>query len=144
MPRRELGQFVEKPRAAAIVDVRRALAGTALADDEPPRRLSFSWCTPGISLGLRGIVEGAEIAVRLNDGRVFVGALSRVHKDVLCVRPWGGRGRRFGRASIAAAAVLGPHRWVEAQAVRQRQARGEPALIVRAIPGTTPWKTGLP
>lgn len=98
-----------------------------------PERVSppnFSWLrAPSHGWQALLTVEGADVVLRLADGRHYVGRIVRCSAHLLVLALWGcgGQLRRFALADVGGAAVVGPHTFEQERAVYQRQRRGEPA-----------------
>jgi hypothetical protein len=129
---KERGPFVPRGYAASVKDLQRAL-GHAAPNPEPEPPPQLTWLR-GAFLR-RGLVEavtlGAQLAIRLVSGAVYVGEVIFAGARWIQLRLWGvSEPRRFDRAAIAGAKLVPSHHWRDASAVARRQARGEPALIV--------------
>ncbi len=89
-------------------------------------------------------VEGANIAFRLVDGRVFVGVVAGPRAAIegtersITIQLWGGlETLTLPLGSIAGTRTVGKHTWEERREVAARQRRGEPALLLSPAPPTT-------
>lgn len=102
---------------------------------------SLAWCTPPKLRSAPGdvLTEGADVAILLSDGSVFVGSvISEPKGGRLRFRAWGVADVRWiAVESVHAAKTIGPHRWADRRAVCQRQRRGEPAIRVDDLPNST-------
>jgi hypothetical protein len=94
------------------------------------------WCVPNLSPSWSldtVLVDGTNVGVRLDDGRVFVGRVTREpgFSQLLMLRLWGcHQAMRISRTSVVSACVVGQHTWSERQAVVQRQRAGHAAFVV--------------
>ena len=94
------------------------------------------WCVPTLSLASapdKVLVDGANVGVRLDDGQVFVGRVTRDPGSghLLTLKLWGcDQAKRIPRTSIVSACVVGQHTWSERQGVVQRQRAGHAAFVV--------------
>ena len=109
-------------------------------DESKPEPPNFAWLkTPGIG-ALLLLVEGADVVLGLDDGRVFVGTVKRSTGLFVTLALWGcgGQRQRFPVGSVAGASVVGPHSYESAREVKRRQRAGEPALVrdSRSAPAT--------
>lgn len=74
---------------------------------------------------------GADVSVRLRDGRVFVGVIVDADGSRIELRPWGSdESRVFSVSEVTAASTVGAHSWSQAHEVKRRQRHRKPALVV--------------
>jgi hypothetical protein len=126
------GAFEPRGYAASVLALQRAL-GHATSSPEPPPPLRLTWLRYGfLRRGLvDAVVAGAQIAIKLVSGAVYVGEVIFSGARWILLRLWGtSEPQRFNYAAIAGCKLVPSHHWCDASAVSRRQARGEPALIV--------------
>lgn len=114
-------------------------------EDDTPKRTRTAWCSPGPGSArrwsLREIVEGVTAAVRLDDGRVFVGKVEAVNVEraTIILRQWGREGpTRIPARRVVSACTVGHHTYAERAEVTRRQREGLPALVLGPRP-VPPW-----
>ncbi|HNS98791.1 MAG TPA: hypothetical protein PLJ27_05755 [Polyangiaceae bacterium] len=136
--------FTPKGYQESVRGLQRRFAALRLDDeDRPVHRQSTRWCTPPVSARWSlELTEGADVCLRLCDGRVLVGrcllATAALADDgirwlsgFVVLRLWGRTvPTRIARTRIVGAMPVGPHSWQERRAIIERQRRGEPAVLV--------------